>query len=89
MAQEDNTIFVIRNMNIDFAVAARLDDELEIRVHSVQLPGARMVFKQDMIRSSDRQLVASADVTAVCLKADSFKVTRMPAWIRAEIKNAE
>ena len=89
MAAEDNNIFVIRNMNIDFAVAARLDDELETSVHSVQLPGARMVFKQDMIRRSDRQLVASADVTAVCLKADSFKVTRMPAWIRAEIKNAE
>jgi acyl-CoA thioester hydrolase len=89
MAEADNTIFVIRNMNIDFAVAARLDDELETTVHSVQLPGARMVFKQDMIRSSDRQMVASADVTAVCLKADSFKVTRMPAWIRAEIKNAE
>ena len=89
MAEEDNIIFVIRNMNIDFAVAARLDDVLETTVHSVQLPGARMVFKQDMIRSADQKLVASADVTAVCLKADSFKVTRMPAWIRAEIKNAE
>ena len=73
MAEEDNNIFVIRNMNIDFAVAARLDDELEASVHSVQLPGARMVFKQDMIRSSDRRLVASADVTAVCLRQTASK----------------
>jgi len=58
-------------------------------VHSVQVPGARMVFKQDMTRCSDRQLVATADVTAVCLKADSFKAMRMPAWIRAEITNAK
>jgi len=42
-----------------------------------------------MIRCADRQLVITADVTAVCLKADSFKATRMPAWIRAEIKNAK
>jgi len=89
MAEQDNTIFVIRNMNIDYVMAARLDDELEVSVHSVKAPGARMVFRQDMIRCSDRQLVASAGVTAICLKADSFKATRMPAWIRAEIKNAE
>jgi len=86
MANEDNTIFVIRNMNIVFASAARLDDELEITVHSVETPGARMVFRQDMFRHSDQQLMASADVTAVCLKADSFKPTRMPEWIRAEIR---
>ena len=89
MAKEDNTIFAIRNMNISYVMAARLDDELDVTVHSVEAPGARMVFKQDMIRCSDRQVVASADVSAVCLKADSFKATRMPAWIRAEIKNAE
>ncbi len=85
MAEEDNSIFVIKSMNIVFASAARLDDELDTTLHSVQMPGARMVFKQDIIRRSDQQLVASADVTAVCLKADSFKPTRMPKWIRAEI----
>ena len=89
MAEEEISIFVITNMNITFASAARLDDELDITVHSVEMPGARMVFKQDITRCSDRQLVASADVTAVCLKADSFKPTRMPKWIRAEIKNAK
>ena len=85
MAEEENAIFVITNMNIVFAQAARLDDELNTTVHSVETPGARMVFKQDMTRCSDQQVVASADVTAVCLKADSFKPTRMPKWIRAEI----
>ncbi len=89
MAKQDNTIFAIRSMNINFVMPARLDDELAATVHSVQTPGARMVFKQDMIRCSDQQLVATADVTAVCLKADSFKATRMPAWIRAEINNAK
>ncbi len=85
MAEEENAIFVITNMNIVFAQAARLDDELNTTVHSVETPGARMVFKQDITRCSDQQVVASADVTAVCLKADSFKPTRMPKWIRAEI----
>jgi acyl-CoA thioester hydrolase len=89
MASEDNAIFVVTNMNINFVNAARLDDELDTTVHSVESPGARMVFKQDMTRCSDQQLIASADVTAVCLKADSFKPIRMPKWIRAEINNAK
>jgi acyl-CoA thioester hydrolase len=85
LAADENVLFAIRHMDIDFNHAARLDDELDISVHSVETGGARMTFRQDMTRCHDRQLVASAKLTAVCLKADSFKPTRMPKWIRAEI----
>ena len=89
IASEDNVLFAIRNMEIDFVQAARLDDELDITVHSVNAGGVRMTLSQDMTRCSDRQQVASAKMTAVCLTADSFKPTRMPKWIRAEINNAK
>ena len=89
LAVEDNVIFAIRHMDIDFAQAARLDDELDVTVHSVNAGGVRMTFSQDMTCCSDQQRVASANLTAVCLKADSFKPTRMPKWIRAEINNAK
>jgi acyl-CoA thioester hydrolase len=85
LASDENVIFVIRHMDIDFNQAARLDDELDVTVHSVNAGGVRMTFSQDMTRCSDRQLVASAKLTAVCLRADNFKPTRMPKWIRAEI----
>ena len=87
MAEEDNKIFVILNMNISFVSAARLDDELDVTVHSVDTSGVRLNFKQDMTRCSDQQRIASAKLTAVCLKVDSFKPTRMPKWIRAEIRS--
>jgi len=90
LAAIDNVVFAIRHMDIDFETAARLDDELEVTVHSVQTGGVRMTFNQDMTRCSDQQSVASAKLTAVSLRADSFKPTRMPKWIRAEIeKNAK
>ena len=89
MASEDNVLFAIRNMEIDFVQAARLDDELDITVHSVITGGVRMTLSQDMTRCSDRQPVATAKMTAVCLRADSFRPTRMPKWIRAEINNAK
>ena len=89
LASDENVLFAIRHMDIDFEQAARLDDELEITVHTVNAGGVRLTFKQDMTRCSDQQRVATAKLTAVCLKADSFKPTRMPKWIRAEINNAK
>jgi len=89
LAEKENVLFAIRHMDIDFALAARLDDELEITVHSVEVGGVRMVLSQDMTRGPDQQPIAKAKMTAVCLSADRFKPTRMPKWIRAEIKNAK
>ena len=81
LAYEDNILFAIRHMDIDFISAARLDDELEVNVHTVDAGGARITFQQSMTRCSDRQQVATARLIAVCLKADSFKPTRMPKLI--------
>jgi len=89
IAREDNVLFAIRHMDINFVQAARLDDELDITVFSVETGGVRMTLRQDMTRCSDRQLVATAKMTAVCLQADNFKPTRMPRWIRAEIDDAK
>ena len=89
LAEQENVLFAIRHMDIDFIQAARLDDELDITVHSVDVAGARLMLSQEMNRCSDRQAVATAKMTAVCLSADRFKPTRMPKWIRAEIKNAK
>lgn len=89
LAQQDNVLFAIRHMDIDFVQAARLDDELDITVRNVNTGGVRLTFNQDMTRCSDRQLVATAKLTAVCLQADNFKPTRLPRWIRAEIDNAK
>ena len=85
LAAEENVVFAIRHMDIDFVQAARLDDEIDVTVHSVNAGGVRMTFSQEMTRCSDQQMVASANLIAVCLKADSFKPTRMPKWIRAKI----
>ena len=86
LAEQENVLFAIRHMDIDFIQAARLDDELEITVHAVDISGARLNLSQDMNRCSDQQAVAAARMTAVCLSADRFKATRMPKWIRAEIR---
>jgi acyl-CoA thioester hydrolase len=89
LAEEDNKLFAITHMDIHFRQAARLDDLLDLTVESVDAGAARLDFKQVMTRVSDGAVVAEAQVTAACLDAAGFRPTRMPAWIRAEIKNAE
>jgi acyl-CoA thioester hydrolase len=87
LSDEHNVVFGIRKMDIDFRMAGRLDDELEVSIHSVRTGGASMNFTQDMVRTGDGVQLASVQVHAVCLAADSYKPVRMPGWIRAKIKD--
>ena len=87
LVAEANIVFAIRSMDIDFTRAARMDDELDVTVEAVEIGRSRMTMDQHMTRCSDGQRIASARVTAACLQADSFKPTRMPEWIRANIES--
>lgn len=89
LAAQDNRVFAITRMEIDFLKAAKLDDELEVSVHSVTRKGARLEFGQEMKRRADGKLLSRARVTAVCLEADSFKPARMPEWIQQQFNKAE
>jgi acyl-CoA thioester hydrolase len=88
LKEEHNLVFGIRKMNIDFLQAGKLDDELEVSVHSVNAGGASMNFCQEMTRIEDGAKLASASVVAVCLTADIFKPVRLPEWIKSKIENA-
>lgn len=87
LAAEDGVLFAIRHMDIDWHRPARLDDLLDISVHSVTATGVRMSFRQDMHAAASGAHLASARVSAVCLDAKHFKPARMPDWIRSEINN--
>lgn len=85
LAGQHNLVFAIRKMEIDFLAAARLDDELDVSVQSVQAGASRMIFCQQMTRRSDGLKLATAQVTAACLAADSFKPDRIPGWLRTRV----
>lgn len=85
LSSQYNLVFAIRRMDIEFLAAARLDDELDVTVHSVELGAARMRFCQEMSRRSDGTKLALANVTAACLAADSFKPDRIPDWIKSRV----
>jgi acyl-CoA thioester hydrolase len=75
-------IWVVLDISVKFRMAARLDDELLVSAELTWIKGVRQGFRQSMIRKSDGVVVATAELTAVILHADSLKPARMPAWIR-------
>ena len=83
-------IWVVLEINVKFKQAARLDDELLVSASLEWVKGVRQGFSQEMKRISDGVIVATAELSAVMLHADSLKPARMPAWIKAELlENAE
>jgi len=87
LKEKHNLTWLVLEMNIKFRQAARLDDELLVTADLAWYRGIRQGFRQEISRKSDGVRIAEADVTAVILHADSLKPARMPAWMKAELKN--
>ena len=75
LAQEENTIFVVRRCEIDYISPARLDDLVEISVLVERISSASIKMSQEM-KISDRVL-SKLQVEIISITADSFKPKRL------------
>lgn len=80
-------IWVVLDIHVAFRQAARLDDELLVSCELAWTRGVRQGFRQQMTRKSDGALVATAELSAVMLHADSLKPARVPPWIGKVLKH--
>ena len=58
LAADHGIVFAVRRMELDFRVAARLDDELLVSAHPARVGAARVVFEQRMDRAADGAVLA-------------------------------
>lgn len=82
-------VWVVTEMNVKFRQAARLDDELLVTADMTWSKGVRQGFHQEITHKENGEVVATAEVTAVMLHADTFKPARMPAWIKEKLERKE
>jgi len=85
LKQVHKRIWVVLDINARFRQAAKLDDELLVTAEVTWIKGVRQGFRQQITRKEDGVLIATAELSAVMLHADSLKPARMPAWIKAEL----
>ena len=87
LKQRHGLIWVVLDIHVAFRQAAKLDDELLVSCELAWTRGVRQGFRQQMTRKSDGALVATAELSAVMLHAESLKPARVPPWIGKVLKH--
>ena len=76
LAGEDNLIFVVRRVEIDYISPAKLDDLLQVSVELSAVSRASFVLAQNI--SSENKMLSKAVLKMACLDATRFKPVRIP-----------
>lgn len=83
LRENDDLVFVVRNINLKFHRPARLDDLLDVHTRAKKLGGASLLFEQQVLLKD--QLLCHADVDIACLSASTMKPQRIPDLLKAKL----
>lgn len=74
---QENIAFVVKKMDINYHLPARLDDLLTVTCKVDQIRKASIFFKQTII-NQDKQIVSSANVIIACVDISKMKPCGLP-----------
>lgn len=74
----DNISYVVQRLDIHYAFAARLDDELLVTAEPVAFGRVWMDFRQRVMRATDRKLLSDSNVRVACVALDTGRPRRLP-----------
>ena len=75
---ENNLIFVVRHIVVDYKFPARLDDVLSVSCKVKSVRPTRVVFAQTANRSNDGANLVKAEVEVVAISMDTLKPRALP-----------
>lgn len=76
MTEQFGTMFVVRRIEVDYLMPARLDDSLTVETTALEVGGASLTLRQDVI--GPHGLCARLDVRLACVAPGGSKPKRMP-----------
>ncbi len=82
----DGLIFVVSSLSSEYRAPAMLDDELNVVTVIKALSGASIVFGQSVFRASDGQLLSTAEVKVVSVRADNIRPVSVPKALVAALR---
>ena len=80
IAAQENKLFVVRSVQIQFARPARLSDELLVCAEVEETRRASMRLRQE-IHSCSGGLLVSAKVELAMVDSETFRPVRLPAFL--------
>lgn len=91
LANDQGIIFVVRSLNCDYLKAAKFNHELFVSAEIIEAGKTRIKFEQKITRKANGkdqeafELLATANVTVVCVDAVTFKPKRLPKTIKENL----
>ncbi len=82
LIEQQNTIFAVRSIQLDYISPARFNDELVATAKIIEMKKASMLFEQRVYRKQQaEQTLCQGTIRIACLKADTFKPVAIPKAI--------
>lgn len=82
LASEDDAVFAVVKVTLNYRKPARLDDLLEVGARVTETGRSSLVFEQFIRRVADGALLCDGEVRVACLTASTFKPRSIPDSIR-------
>lgn len=86
LTQQEQVLFVVHSMQLQFKKPARLDDELQVFSQLMEMGRGSFSCHQHIMR--DDTVLIEAQVKVACVNADSFKPTGIPARIKIALESS-
>jgi acyl-CoA thioester hydrolase len=87
LARRDGVLFVVHSAQIAYHKPALLHDSLSVTARVSRVGLARIEFQQSVVRGDE--VLASAQLTLVCVRASSHKPIGVPEAIRAKLEGLQ
>ncbi|MBY5991958.1 tol-pal system-associated acyl-CoA thioesterase [Ferrimonas balearica] len=84
---EENLVFAVRQMTLDFVLPARFNQRLEVVTRLTKLGGVSLQFEQQLLDEAG-VVYCQAQVKIGSLSADSFTPRKIPQSIKQELARA-
>ena len=87
LARRDGVLFVVHSAQIAYHKPALLHDSLSVTARVARVGLARIEFQQSVVRGGE--MLASAQLTLVCVDAGNHKPIGVPEAIRAKLEGLQ
>lgn len=87
LIEQNNIIFAVRNINIDYNKPAVFNDLLNITTEVIEYKKASLIFKQIIYRSDDETILCQATCKVACLQTEVLKPRAIPEFVIQQLKN--
>ena len=82
---DENMIFIIRRMEVDYLLPGRLDDVLVVNTSILSIKNTSFVMKQDIVRGDD--VIAAMQAVVVCIDAEKMRPVGIPEDLKKDLED--